>query len=381
MLKIQRNTMVRCGWSVLALGVLMATAGAASASDDEYTSVPMQYGREAEASDELTLITGMLLQPTFTHIDRGAGDNTNQFSFQRLRWFLRGSVTEDVDYLFVTEWARNAATASSDGGARAFRARVTFRDLMDTTNVAIGSIIVPFGHAFYVPAASAPWVNYTRMTSTLYGCGSINCEPDLGEVITNIWKTGAMAFDQVPIGDNASLTYTAGVYNSSGTAGRDDGTQKDFNGSLELNVGDWFLHYGTRIGSQKDPVGVERDRERHAVVVRYNDYLSDPWWLWGEYMWGQDETAGADVTAEGFEVSAGYKFSDRWEGVLRYSQFDPNRDLSDMGFEEYSLGLNYNMGRGIRVQGQFDVERNDLRTVDDNIFTLRVTVPWGAKLI
>ena len=381
MLKIQRKTMARSGWSALALGVLMATGSVASASDGGYTSVPMQYGREAEASDELTMITGMLFQPAYTHVDVGAGDDSSQFSFQRLRWFLRGSVTEDVDYLFVTEWARNAATASSNGGSRAFRARVTFRDLMDTTNVALGSIIVPFGHAFYVSAASAPWVNYTRMTSTLYGCGSIDCEPDLGEVITNIWKTGAMAFDQVPLGDNASLTYTAGVYNSSGTAFRDDGTQKDFNGSLELNVGDWFLHYGTRLGSQKDTAGVERDRERHAVVVRYNDYLSDPWWVWGEYMRGEDETSGADVSAEGFEVSAGYKFADKWEGVLRYSEFDPNRDLDGVSFEETSIGLNYNMGRGIRVQGQVDFERNDARTVDDKIFTLRVTVPWGTRLM
>ncbi|WP_041440748.1 porin [Thioalkalivibrio sulfidiphilus] len=373
-----------------ALVMAMAAAGimspsAASAAQDKYTSFPMAYGRESAASEDLTMIMGLEMQPAFTHLDRnGAAPNDvdkSEFSFQRLRWFMRGSVTEDVDYLFVTEWARNAATNSSDGGARAFRARATFRDVADTTNVAVGSIIVPFGHAFYVPAGTAPWVNYTRMTSTLYGCGSIGCTPDQGEVITNIWKTGVMVFDQISFSEDSSLTYTAGVYNSSGTRFQDDGTQKDFNGSLEYHNGNVFAHYGLRLGSQQ-VVGDEMDRERHAIVLRYNNYLTAPWWLWGEYMWGKDEVAGADdVKAEGFELSAGYKFTPKWEGVIRYSEFDPNKDVNNNKFQEISLGLTYRMQRGIRWQFQVDFNENESKTIEDTVYTARLTVPLAKKLM
>lgn len=360
-------------------------AGVATAAQDNYTSVPMLYGKERVASEDPTVIMGLSMQPAFTALDRAGSaagtEDKSEFSFQRLRWFMRGSVTEDVDYLFVTEWARNAATASSDGGARAFRARATFRDLGDTTNLAVGSIIVPFGHAFYVSAESAPWVNYTRMTSTLYGCGSISCEADQGEVIANVWKTGVMAFDQISFSDDSSLTYTAGVYNSSGTRFQDDGTQKDFNGSLEYHTGNIFAHYGLRHGTQKDVGGVERDRERHALVLRYNDYLSAPWWLWGEYMTGKDETTGADTKAEGFEISAGYKFTPKWEGVLRYSEFDPNKDVDNNEFQEVSAGMIYRMERGIRWQFQVDFNENETKTIDDTVYTVRLTVPFAKKLM
>lgn len=363
---------------VASLGVITCAAAHA----DEYRSFPMIYGLEAKPSADPTLLLGLEMQPAFTQVERSAGaaDSSSEFSFQRLRTFIKGTATENIDYLLVTEWARNGATAPSDGGARAFRARATFRDVGDATNVAVGSIIVPFGHAFYVPAGTAPWVNYTRMTTTLYGCGSIDCTPDQDHTIANIWKTGVMAFDQINLGKASSLTYTAGVYNSSGTRFQDDGTQKDFNGSLEFHTGNVFAHYGVRIGSQKDANGVERDRERHAVVLRYNDYLRDRWWAWAEYMVGKDETAGADIEADGYEISLGYKFTDKWEGVVRYSEFDPNKDISGNDFDETSIGLIYRMDRGVRWQVQLDNVENAGGTVDDTVYTVRLTVPLGVKL-
>ncbi|MDD3519455.1 MAG: hypothetical protein PHQ14_13990 [Chromatiales bacterium] len=379
------NHLLRLGCAAL-LGGTIAAPLVAQAEEDAYKSFPMIYGREAKSSEDLTLIMGLEMQPTYTLYDRSGmapgTEDRSEFSFQRLRWYIKGSVTEDVDYLMVTEWARNAATNSSAGGARAFRARATFRDLGGITNVAAGTIIVPFGHAFYAPAGSAPWVNYTRMTSTLYGCGSISCEPDQAEVIANIWKTGVMAFDQISFGADSSLTYTAGFYNSSGTRFQDDGDQKDFNGSLEFHKGPVFAHYGVRLGSQKID-GSERDRERHAVVLRYNNHLKDTWWAWGEYMMGKDEmAAGADDRkASGWELSAGYKISPKYEVVLRHSQFDPNEDADNDKFKETSLALNYNMERGIRLQLQADQVENDSGAVDDKVFTVRVTVPFAKKLM
>lgn len=354
------------------------------AETDVYKAWPMLYGRESAPSDDLTMTMGVMMQPTFTLTDSlNPAADKSEFSFQRLRWYMKGSITKNVDYLVVTEWARNGVTAGGNGSARAFRASATFRDVLDVTNIQAGAMIVPFGHAFYVPAESAPWVNYTRTTSQLYGCGSIGCTADGGELVTNIFKTGVMAFDQIHLSSDSSLTYTAGVYNSTGIKQQDEGDRKDFNGSLEFHKGPIWAHYGVRLGSAQISGGPELDRERHAVVLRYNDYLKDKWWVWAEYMAGKDEVGGAtgDLDAEGYELSLGYKFTPKWEGVMRYSEYDPNTSLGNNSFQETSLGLIQRLDRGIRLQYQIDRIRNENDTVEDDVFTVRLTVPFAKKLL
>mgnify|MGYP001028182743 FL=1 len=361
-----------------------AAQAEAEAKVDSYKAWPMLYGRESAPSDDVTMTMGVEMQPTFTLTDsKNAASDKSEFSFQRLRWYMKGSITKDVDYLVVTEWARNGVTSAANGSARVFRASATFRDVLDVTNIQVGSVIVPFGHAFYVPAGIAPWVNYTRMTSQLYGCGSIGCTADGGEVVTNIFKTGIMAFNQVNLGSDSSLTYTAGVYNSTGVKQQDEGDQKDFNGSLEFHKGSIWAHYGLRLGSAQINGGPELDRERHAFVLRYNDFAKDKWWAWGEVMTGKDEALGgaADLKAKGYELSLGYKLTPKWEAVARYSEYDPNTSLSNNTFQETSLGLTQRLDRGIRLQYQADRIRNDNNTIEDNIFTVRVTVPFAKKIM
>lgn len=351
---------------------------------DSYKSWPMLYGRESAPSEDLTMTMGVEMQPTFTLVDSlTPASDKNEFSFQRLRWYMKGSVTKDVDYLIVTEWARNGITTAggANGNARVFRASATFRDVLDMTNIQVGSMIVPFGHSFYVPAGLAPWVNYTRMNSQLYSCGSIGCTLDGGEVVANVFKTGVMAFNQIGLGSDSSLTYTAGVFNSTGVKQQDEGDKKDFNGSLEYHKGSVWAHYGVRLGSAQIAAGPELDRERHAFVLRYNDFDKDKWWAWGEFMTGKDETAGADVKAQGYELSLGYKLNSKWEVVGRYSEYDPNTSLNNDTFQEMSVGLTQRLDRGMRLQYQIDQIRNDANTVEDDVFTVRLTVPFAKKFL
>lgn len=365
-----------------------AAQAEAEAKVDTYKSWPMLYGRESAPSDDVTMTMGVEMQPTFTLTDSlNAARDKSEFSFQRLRWYMKGSITKDVDYLLVTEWARNGITAvgpdgKGNGSARAFRASATFRDVFDLTNIQVGSMIVPFGYAFYVPAGIAPWVNYTRMTSQLYGCGSIGCIADGGEIVTNIFKTGVMAFNQIGLASDSSLTYTAGVFNSTGIKQQDEGDRKDFNGTLEFHKGSVWAQYGLRLGSAQIAGGPELDRERHALVLRYNDFVKDKWWAWGEFMTGKDEEVAApDLKAKGYEVSLGYKLTPKWEVVARYSEYDPNTSVGNNTFQETSLGLTQRLDRGIRLQYQADRIRNDNDSIEDNVFTVRLTVPFSKKIM
>jgi len=118
-------------------------------------------------------------------------------------------------------------------------------------------------------------------------------------------------------------------------------------------------------------------------VLRYNDFAKDKWWAWGEVMTGKDEALGgaADLKAKGYELSLGYKLTPKWEAVARYSEYDPNTSLSNNTFQETSLGLTQRLDRGIRLQYQADRIRNDNNTIEDNIFTVRVTVPFAKKFM
>jgi len=116
-----------------------AAQAEAEAKVDSYKAWPMLYGRGSAPSDDVTMTMGVEMQPTFTLTDsKNAASDKSEFSFQRLRWYMKGSITKDVDYLVVTEWARNGVTSAANGSARVFRASATFRDVLDVTNIQVG---------------------------------------------------------------------------------------------------------------------------------------------------------------------------------------------------------------------------------------------------
>ncbi|MDZ7803927.1 porin [Thiohalophilus sp.] len=325
---------IRDGFVVLAIASAIYPAMSV-ADNSNYVSFPMAYMTLPDTS-EPTANMHVLIEPTYRNSDsNNVYDLDNDFSFDRLRLGVYGSFSEKVDYFLTTEMAPNAITNETGGGAKAFIAHMTFKDVMGAANIAAGSMAVPMGHSFFVPSWESPWINYADIEYNLYGCGSINCyaEFDSGKnFYTNIWKPGVMVFDQVELSNGGSLTYTAGLYNTSGTEMTDNRVkQKDFNGSIEYHHGDFLFVYGTRIGASEDVTAwsSERDRTRHALTFMYNDFRKDKWWLWGEYMRGTDEQAAGvdDVTADGYFAALGFKFAPRWELMLRHSEFDRNVDV------------------------------------------------------
>lgn len=312
--------------------------------------------------------------------------------FDRLRLGLSGSYSENLDFFFVTEFAPNAITMDTGGGGKAFIAHATFKDLIGSANLAAGIMAVPMGYSFYAPSFQVPWISYADIEYNLYGCGSIGCyaEFDLDKnFFTNIWKPGLMVFDQVALG-GGWLTYTAGVYNTSGTALTDNKVErKDFNASLEYHKGDFLVMYGTRIGQSKDKEDwtEARDRERHALTLMYKDFRKDKWWLWGEYMRGTDEQEPgvSDVTADGYFVAAGFKLTPRLELMYRHSEFDRNVDRGGDDRSIDSIGLTYTIKGGVRVQVQQDfVDDNDSNYTGaiypEDTFFVRLSLPFSKRL-
>lgn len=381
---------VKAASSAVLAGMLISTAAMA---DSAYKSYPMMYMTLPD-SDKLTVNMHALIEPTFRNsADNDRYDLNNDFSFDRLRIGFFGNYSKKVDYFLTTEFAPNAITSGSGGGAKAFLAHLTFKDAIGDVNVATGIMAIPMGYSFYAPSPAVPWVSYADIEYNLYGCGSIGCADQYdmpANFFTNIWKPGVMLFDQVNLSNGASLTYTAGLYNTNGTAMTDNTVeQKDFNGSIEYHHGNVTAMYGTRIGYSWDQAAwaEERARTRHAVTLMYNDFRTDKWWLWGEYMQGIDEQAAgvSDVTAEGYFVAVGYKVTPKWQLAYRHSEFDRDTDASGDSRTVESVMLNYSMDNGMRILVQQDFVDDDDETFSgtiypDDTFFVRISAPFAAKL-
>ncbi len=370
---------------------MVLSAGAAA--DSSYKSYQMMYMTLPD-SDKLTINMHALIEPTFRNSDTNAVyDLNNDFSFDRLRFGFFGNYSEKVDYFLAIELAPNAITNSTGGGAKAFLSHLTFKDAIGDANVAAGIMAIPMGYSFYAPSSAVPWISYADIEYNLYGCGSIGCytEFDMPDnFFTNIWKPGVMVFDQLELSNGASLTYTAGIYNTNGTALTDNRvSQKDFNGSIEYHQGNVTAMYGTRIGRSWDVAAWNeaRDRTRHALTLMYNDFRTDKWWIWGEYMQGTDEQAAgvADVKADGYFAAIGYRVAPRWQLAYRHSEFDRNTDVSADSRSVESVMLTYDMKNGIRIQAQQDFvddeDSNFTGTIyPDDTFYIRASAPFSAKL-
>ena len=390
--------------SVVCAGI----AGSALAADNNYRSYPMMYMTLPDTKEKTFNVVG-LVEPIFitdtSDNVTGARVTKNNFSFDRLRFGFNGSVSENLDYFFMSEWAPNAITKPTGGGGKAFIANATFKKVFGTSNnIAVGSLAVPMGLSYYTPTTQVPWITYADIEYNLYGTGSINGAADVkaGAIRTNmnhasnIWKPGIMLFDQHNLDNGGALTYTAGIYDTTGTENNDNTTKhKDFNGTLEYKQGNLLAMYGTRIGNTTESNLVkgekERSRVRHAVTLVYNDFKKDKWWLWAEYMHAKDEQDKAlnqaDLKADGFFVAAGFRPVPKIELVARHSQFDRDKSDNDATRKVNSLIANYTRNDGIRIQAQFNKASDNWSKVSpantvypNDTFTVRFSVPFYAKL-
>lgn len=388
--------------SKLNIAILAATCAGLSgtALANSYKSYPMIYMTKPDTSEKTLNFVGLIEPMYMTNTNDKAGSKSiNDFNFDRLRFGFNGSYSEKLDFFFMSEWAPNTITRPSGGGAQSFLASATFKDVIGTTNIGVGSMVVPMGLSYMTPTTHIPWITYADIEYNLYGANSINNMADIdgfatnGQTwATNIWKPGIMVFDQYNLNNGASLTYTAGVYNTTGTTYNDKSTsQKDFNGSLEYKQGNLLAMYGTRIGYATGVTGApkeDRSRVRHAATLVYNDFKKDKWWLWGEYMHATDERESGvkDLTADGFFVAAGFRPIQKLELVARHSQFDRDKDTKKTTRSVNSVMVNYTRDDGIRIQTQYNMANEDnwaavAGTVyPDDTFTMRFSVPLFAKL-
>jgi uncharacterized coiled-coil protein SlyX len=122
-----------------------------------------------------------------------------------------------------------------------------------------------------------------------------------------------------------------------------------------LQLGASFGRGNTRVAPTTSGGATTRfDRE---IYNAFAVYKKDKWTFQGEYVTGKGQNltatgaAGRERDFQGYYAHAGYLFSPKIEGVLRYDTFNFDRNISDAAVKEISAGLNYFIkGNNAKIQ-------------------------------
>ncbi len=83
-----------------------------------------------------------------------------------------------------------------------------------------------------------------------------------------------------------------------------------------------------------------------------------------EYIWGHD---GA-VRKRGRYTQFAYGFQEKWEGVLKFDNYDPDRGMPRDVTNTYLLRVNWFVRNGLKRQADLGVVNDKLRTSLTNLF-------------
>jgi hypothetical protein len=116
----------------------------------------------------------------------------------------------------------------------------------------------------------------------------------------------------------------------------------------------------------------------YCVSGAYLGYKYKKWWLNFEYSDadGYNGPIGyvVDKKASGFYSTLAYRFTPKVQGLLRYDEFDPNKNLSGDKRREYTAGINYFIkGQALKFVLNYVFCQNDV-TKDSHRFVLGTQV-------
>lgn len=308
----------------------LRTAWAGSAWLPSPTEAPMEawsmfYGTLPEKVPARSAWLIGVIQPGYAY-DQRAG--RSQAQFYRLRAGFRGKLSKNVNFWFLSEFARNGATLDylQDSpnplikefhGARLLDASATLNQIPNV-HVQIGQFLVPFTVSGITPAPVVPWINYTdAQIHIFYKEGfsdpTINAGRELGVMAFNQWRHGVKSVD-----------YAVGVFNGTGLLQADTNKSKDVIGHLGFAHGPFMLNTGVWYGQERS-AGQDLKREKASLEVNYGNFLKDKVWLWGTFLYAHEqEPAAKPISASGWFIAGGLRPTHRTELVVRYSQYHPD---------------------------------------------------------
>lgn len=153
--------------------------------------------------------------------------------------------------------------------------------------------------------------------------------------------------------------YSVGLFNGAGTNRRDDNRRKDVAGRLVVYPLAHLWIAGDYYNGASGPKEISRERAETEFAYVHKLYS-----LRGEYIWGHD---GA-VRKQGWYTQLAYRFQEKWEGLLKFDNYDPDRRTPRDVMNTYLVGLNWLVKNGVKLQADYGVVNDKSRASLTNLF-------------
>ena len=284
----------------------------------------------------------------------GSGDFHDTFKLRRSELKLTGVVSPEVKWTLMVDPAKVLSIISAPAGRRDDNvvtgivqdAFITL-SLNQRLNVNVGQFKVPLSLEGLQSSAALDTERALFISDRARG-GAYG----------DIRNVGVMAHGAL----TDRLDYQVGFFDGSGDT-PDDGINYDQKAiAARLNYRPRALP-GVQVGTSRvvgtSAVAMARRNRLGAELL----YVRGPLTLKTEYMTGQDGV----LEREGHYAHVAYKLTPRWEAILRYDTWDPDRHLettpASVTERDYIAGFNY-LVDGTHVKAQFNCVR---KTFQDEI--------------
>lgn len=313
-----------------------------------------------------------VIQPSYTWVEDAPVED--QFSFQRARLGIRGTVTDSISYWALYELARNGVTAPTNGGARLLDAQINWK-VANFANLRVGQFIPDFATAI-TPGALVHWIDYTDIEKTVWffnrnGDTETTALREMGASVWNEFRSGASSF-----------TYEIGAYNGTGLSqveSTDD--DRDIILGLRYAYGPLWTHAGYWTGD-RDVGGQTLGKKKWSAAAGWGNYVNGKYWVMAEYLNAeQEQTVGPDIEAEGFYVAAAWKPTAKTQLTYRYSECDCIENVGPPGVRDsqvHSVIGEYFIKGHIKIAAQYDFRSDDANTESD-AFRVMLSLPLSYR--
>lgn len=280
----------------------------------------------------------------------GTSLNTNNFTFNRARLGVMGSIPYDIDYYFVAEFS---SFKTAQKNVHLLDAYVSYTRFSQWAKLTLGQFKSPFSMEQNTACSGLYTINRSEVVNQLAGP-----QRDLGLMVSG----GS---------DTTLLQYSLGILNGTGMNVEDDNTNKNIVGRLLVHPLNGLTIGGSFNLGKINPTDLAQPQNDIYRFGGELQYKLGSLLLQGEYIRGIDKlhsasrvpvyggcggivgyetkTAGT-YTKDGFVVMASYMTPWNLEPVVKFDTYNSDIALAGKRTNYTTIGLNYYVNDYSRVQ-------------------------------
>lgn len=251
----------------------------------------------------------------------------NRFLLRRARLAVSGTFAENMSFKLESDFGNNSLSAKTGLSGQLTDAYVSWTK-HPAASVRLGQFKTPFGY------------EQLQSDTKIY-----TIERSLpNDSLTIGRQIGAMAYGDVL---EKRLSYSVAAFNGTGTnVGSNDNQNFMWVGRVNGVIAD------TKVGDKKLKLTAGADyfttEDKGTFTGRREGTSFDtqlaygPGELQAEWLQGQrDPVTGATTTAHGWAVLGAYRFTPKWQGVVRFERYDSNKATGNTTTDLWTYGINY----------------------------------------